>query len=36
MTLLLHKKENALVLTRNGFYRGMVSLRDIITKVMRT
>ncbi len=36
MTLLLHRKENALVLTRKGFYRGMVSLRDIITKVMRT
>jgi mannitol/fructose-specific phosphotransferase system IIA component (Ntr-type) len=36
MTLLLHRKENALVLTRKGLYRGMVSLRDIITKVVRT
>ncbi len=36
MSLLLYRKENALVLTRNGAYRGMVSLRDIITKVMRT
>ncbi len=35
-SLLLHHKENALVVTKDGNYTGMVSLRDIITKVMRT
>lgn len=35
-SLLLHHKENALVVTKEGNYVGMVSLRDIITKVMRT
>ncbi len=35
-SLLLHHKENALVVTKEGNYLGMVSLRDIITKVMRT
>ncbi len=35
-SLLLHHKENAMVVTKEGSYLGMVSLRDIITKVMRT
>jgi mannitol/fructose-specific phosphotransferase system IIA component (Ntr-type) len=35
-SLLLHHKENALVVSKEGNYIGMVSLRDIITKVMRT
>lgn len=35
-SLLLHHTENALVVNKEGNYLGMVSLRDIITKVMRT
>jgi len=35
-SLLLHQKENALVVTKEASYLGMISLRDIITKVMRT
>lgn len=35
-SLLLHHRENALVVTKEGSYLGMVSMRDIITKVMRT
>lgn len=35
-SVLLHRSENALVVTKEGKYFGVVSLRDIITKVMRT
>jgi len=35
-SLLLHHTENALVVNKEGSYLGMVSIRDIITKVMRT
>ncbi|MBD3284980.1 CBS domain-containing protein [candidate division WOR-3 bacterium] len=35
-SLLLHHEENALVVTKEGNYLGMVSIRYIITKVMRT
>lgn len=35
-SLLLHHHENALVVVKEGRYLGMVSVRDIITKVMRT
>jgi mannitol/fructose-specific phosphotransferase system IIA component (Ntr-type) len=35
-SLLLHHKENSLVVNKEGSYLGMVSIRYIITKVMRT
>jgi mannitol/fructose-specific phosphotransferase system IIA component (Ntr-type) len=35
-SLLLHHKENAVVVTKEGLYLGMVSSRSVITKVMRT
>ncbi|MBN2379878.1 PTS sugar transporter subunit IIA [candidate division WOR-3 bacterium] len=35
-SLLLHQQENALVVNKEGNYLGMVSIRYIITKVMRT
>jgi PTS system fructose-specific IIC component len=35
-SLLLHHHENVLVVLKEGRYLGMVSVRDIITKVMRT
>lgn len=35
-SLLLHHHENALVVIKDGTYLGLISVRDIITKVMRT
>ncbi len=35
-SLLLSKNQNALVVSKDGRYQGMISVRDIITKVMRT